>query len=153
MKILMLLPLLLAACVRPVAPVVQEGGPGTQPKRKELAGEVTFTGLSESELREIRVIPERGKQVFIPENRRYDQVDGLWWSGDRSRWLKIPDHGEVWIGGRPKIFDGETKLGDLRVFYRSQPFWAVANVMRGGVRRPGWVPDEGRTKSPVDWPW
>lgn len=149
----MLLALLLVACARPADPFVQQGVPEIQLKKKELAGEVTFTGLSESELRQIRVIPETGTRVFVPENRRYDQVDGLWWSGDRSRWLKIPDHGEVWIGGKPERFDGETKLGELIVFYRSLPFWAVANALRGGVSGPGWVPDAGRTKSPVGWPW
>ncbi|YCM46065.1 hypothetical protein V2O64_08550 [Verrucomicrobiaceae bacterium 227] len=121
--------------------------------KKALSGKVTFTGLSGEELSEIRVIPETGRKVFVPVNRRYEQVDGLWWQGDRERWLKIPDHGEVWVGAAPKKFDGETKLGELKVYFRSHPFWAMANAMRGGVKEPGWVSDAGKTKSPVGWPW
>jgi len=123
------------------------------PKKKALAGKVTFAGLTGEELAEIRVIPETGTEVFVPENRKYDQVDGLWWQGDRERWLKIPDHGEVWIGEAPKEFDGETMLGESKLYYRSESFWALANAMRGGVKGPGWVADAGGTKSPVGWPW
>jgi|GEM_PF-1517398 len=159
-KVFILLPFLLVGCSRPGAqsevvvpkPVKVEVKTPLLTK-KVLAGRLTLVGLSEEELSEIRVIPETGRVIFVPVNRRYDQVDGLWWKGDRERWLKIPDHGEVWIGRAPKGFDGETKLGKVQVFYRSQPLWALANAMRGGVKGPGWVSDAGRTKSPVGWPW
>ena len=152
-KVFFLFALLLVSCTRPVVPQVSQKVPGMEPKRKVLAGKVTFVGLTEEELSKIRVIPETGTAVFVPGNHRYDQVDGLWWMGDRSRWLKIPDHGEVWVGGKPERFDGETSLGRATVYFRSQPLWALANAMRGGVKGPGWLPDGGRTKSPAGWPW
>lgn len=118
-----------------------------------LSGRVTFAGVDAALLNEIRVIPETGKHLKIPGNHSYDQVDGFWWKGDQTRWFKIPDHGEAWVGRAPSEFDGEASLGNVRVFYRSNRLLGFANAMLGGVREPGWVEDRGATRSPVEYPW
>lgn len=162
MKLAWCLPLILVACVAtapdpdPPKPVSKGPEPEATPPetpKKSLAGKVTFSELGERDLARIRVIPEFGTDLFVPENRTYLQVDGFWWKNDPLKWFKIPDHGEVWVGERPESFDGENTLGGFRIYFRSLPLLGWASAMMGGVREPGWVPDSGPTRSPVSFPW
>ncbi|MDB4776708.1 hypothetical protein OAG25_03795, partial [Akkermansiaceae bacterium] len=68
-------------------------------KKKAFSGRVTFQGLTNSQLSQIRVIPESGSCLIEPCNESYDQVDGLWVMGTQGdEWFKIPDHSEAWVG-------------------------------------------------------
>jgi hypothetical protein len=50
-------------------------------KKKAFAGQVTFEEVAGSQLEKIRVIPESGRELIMPSNQTYDQVDGLWVMG------------------------------------------------------------------------
>jgi hypothetical protein len=51
------------------------------PKKKAMAGKVTFQDLSRQELEVFRVIPESGEKLIVSKNQSYGQVDGFWWRG------------------------------------------------------------------------
>ncbi|MGC6464416.1 MAG: hypothetical protein ACON38_04055 [Akkermansiaceae bacterium] len=153
----MVLFLFLAGCAvteesRPVLSPVPNSA-SNELQKKAMSGQVTFEGLSRAELANVRVIPESGTRTFEPQNRSYSQVDGFWWRGDRERWFKIPDHGEAWVGRERGRFDGQTTLGSQPIYFRSNPLMGWANSMRGGVKQPGWVGNEGSTKCHVPFPW
>ena len=150
-----------------VALLVGCAGPGKRPKpappeavgrkvvpksRKRSAGRITFAGLADAELAALRVIPEKGKGLRRAVNGTDDQVDGLWWRGERELWFKIPDLSEVWVGRAPENFDGEAHRGPLKIYWRTRSMVEVLGRWSGRVVRPAWVPNEGRTKSPVERP-
>ena len=123
-------------------------------KRKAFSGRVTFQGLTDLQLSQIRVIPESGSLLIEPSNESYDQVDGLWVMGAQAdKWFKIPDHSEAWVGKEPIKFEGIAHLRFLKIYYRSSPILHFAGAMRNGLKNPGWVRDSGLTKSPVSSPW
>ncbi|MFT6179415.1 MAG: hypothetical protein ACJAQT_002603 [Akkermansiaceae bacterium] len=127
-----------------------------EPKRKALAGKVTFQNLSQEELAAFRVIPESGTQLIAPENTSYNQVDGFWWrGGNPNEWFKIPDSSAAWIGNgeAPEDFDRIAHHDDLRVHYRSSALLQFVGTMKNGIKHPDWVRDAGQTKSPVPSPW
>ena len=122
--------------------------------KKSFAGQVTFQGLTSSQLSKIRVIPESGSELIMPGNRSYDQVDGLWVMGGKpNEWFKIPDYSEAWVGKEPDKYEGTAHLGALKIYYRSSPVLRLVGAMKQGIRHPAWVPDSGATKSPVPSPW
>lgn len=121
-------------------------------RRKESAGQVTFTGLERPELAAIRVIPEEGKGLFQPENRTYDQVDGFWWRGEKELWFKIPDWSEAWVGASPEGAAREVSRGDLKIFVRTNRLLGMMGALGVAQARPSWVPNEGSTRSPVPRP-
>lgn len=136
--------------------VEPKADPGKKSKRKALAGKVTFHNLTRRELDAFRVIPETGRELIVPNNQTYDQVDGFWWREAGAReWFKIPDSSEAWIGKAkaPIKFDGTAHRDGLQVFYRSNPLVHFVGMMRNGVKHPAWVRDAGSTKSPVPSPW
>jgi|GEM_PF-785650 hypothetical protein len=123
-------------------------------KKKAFSGRVTFQGLTDFQLSQIRVIPESGSLLIEPSNESYDQVDGLWVMGAQSdKWFKIPDHSEAWVGKEPINFEGTAHLRFLKIYYRSSPILHFAGAMRKGLKNPGWVSNFGLTKSPVPAPW
>jgi hypothetical protein len=123
-------------------------------KKKAFSGRVTFQGLTDLQLSQIRVIPESGSLLIEPSNESYDQVDGLWVMGAQAdKWFKIPDHSEAWVGKEPIKFEGIAHLRFLKIYYRSSPILHFAGAMRNGLKNPGWVRDSGLTKSPVSSPW
>jgi len=127
---------------------------GAARKEKAFAGKVTFANLSEKELANFRVIPEKGGALIKPGNRSYEQVDGFWWSkGKKGEWFKIPDHSEAWIGQSPEKYDGMAHRDGLMVYYRSGVVLKVVGALKSRDGRPEWVRDEGRTRSPVPSPW
>ncbi|MEN8773141.1 MAG: hypothetical protein ABF382_06295 [Akkermansiaceae bacterium] len=122
--------------------------------KKSFAGQVTFQGLTSSQLFEIRVIPESGSELIMPGNQSYDQVDGLWVMGAKpNEWFKIPDCSEAWVGKEPDKFEGTAHLGTLKIYHRSSPILRFVGAMKQGIRHPSWVLDSGATKSPVPSPW
>jgi hypothetical protein len=54
------------------------------PKKKAMAGKVTFQDLSRQELEVFRVIPESGEKLIVSKNQSYGQVDGFWWGGGET---------------------------------------------------------------------
>ncbi len=123
-------------------------------KKKILAGTVTFAGLTVAELADFRVIPESGKGLITPENKSYDEVDGLWWKGAKvGTWFKIPGSSEAWVGDRPEGFDGIAEHRDLGIYYRSNALVKLVGFVKKGVNHPNWVQNEGRTLSPIESPW
>ncbi len=124
--------------------------------KKIFAGRLTFSGLSEEELSAFRVIPEKGKALIQPENRHYPQVDGFWWKGaEKGEWFKIPGSSAAWIGKgeAPFKFTELVEQNGLQVHIRSNVLVKFVGAVGNGVRKPGWVKDEGETKSPVPSPW
>ena len=123
-------------------------------KKKAFAGQVTFEEVAGSQLEKIRVIPESGRELIMPSNQTYDQVDGLWVMGATpGEWFKIPDYSEAWVGKQPEKFDGTAHLGSLKIYYRSSPVLRLVGAMKRGLKHPAWVPDSGVTKSLVASPW
>ena len=125
------------------------------PKKKFLAGKVTFSGMSAEELADFRVIPETGTTLFTPNNERYEQVDGFWWKGSPEEWFKIPDSSEVWVGKGevPPRFKGIAHRDGLKVHFRGSGLVKVVGFLRQGAKEPGWVTNGGKTQSPVASPW
>lgn len=127
-----------------------------EPKKKALAGKVTFQNLSQEELAAFRVIPETGTKLIAPKNTTYNQVDGFWWRGSKpNEWFKIPDSSAAWVGNgeAPADFDRIAHREDLRVHYRSSALLQFVGTMKNGMKEPGWVSDAGRTKCQVPSPW
>ncbi len=123
---------------------------------KTFAGKLTFHGLSKDELADFRVIPEKGKKLIVPENKRYEQVDGFWWKGSKANeWFKIPGSSEAWVGKgeAPKRFEGKAHREGLKVHTRSNVLVKLVGALKKGSKRPSWVSDSGETKSPVPSPW
>lgn len=119
---------------------------------KASAGQVTFSGLTGRQLASIRVIPEKGRRLFRPENVSYRQVDGFWWKGEPERWFKIPDFSKVRVGERPSGFDGQAHRGELRIYFTRPAALGVVDRWSRRVLQPAWVPDDGATRSPVGRP-
>jgi hypothetical protein len=123
-------------------------------KKKAFSGRVTFQGLTNSQLSQIRVIPEIGSCLIEPCNESYDQVDGLWVMGTQGdEWFKIPDHSEAWVGEEPRDFEGTAHFRSLKIYYRSSPILHFVGAMRNGLKNPGWVSNSGSTRSPLPSPW
>jgi hypothetical protein len=127
------------------------------PRAKLLRGKVTFAGFTKEGLDDFRVIPEEGRKVIIPENRKYPAVDGFWWRGDRAKWFKIPDHAEAWVvsgsGEKPARFDSSVAREHFSVFWKTLPGLGWASRLRGGVSEPGFYPNAGRSRIGVAWPF
>lgn len=161
----LLLGLALASCssdpvarpfvAQPIAKKKPEPAP-VKPKdapRKVFAGKVTFQGVPQKLRSQIKIIPENGSALTIPENQVYDQVDGFWYQGVGGQWFKIPDHSEAWVGEAPGEYEGTADRDDLKIYYRGSTFGGLVGTLRGGVKGPAWVPDSGDTKSPVPSPF
>jgi hypothetical protein len=139
---------------REVVAVFPENG---IPRRKLLTGKVTFAGFTKEGLADFRVIPEEGKKVIVPENKKYLAVDGFWWRGDRAKWFKIPDHAEAWVvsgsGEKPARFDSSVTRENFSVFWKTLPGLGWASSLRGGVSEPGFYPNVGPSRIGVAWPF
>ncbi len=125
-------------------------------KEKLLAGQLSFHGLSEAELANFRVIPERGKKLLRAENKTFEQVDGFWWKGSGpAEWFKIPGTSSAWVGKGevPKKYTAKVERAGLTVHTRSNGLVKLVGALRKGVKRPGWVKNVGETKCPAAWPW
>ena len=123
-------------------------------KKKAFSGRVTFRGLTSLQLSQIRIIPESGSCLIEPNNKSYNQVDGLWvMAAKANEWFKIPDYSEAWVGEEPSEFEGTAHLGSLKIYYRSSPVLRVVGAMRHGLKNPVWVTNAGATMSPVPSPW
>ena len=161
-----LLALLLCVSCSPLEPLKSNSSVPTSGRKMEseqspssgkmMTGAVSFEGLDDQELSQFRVIPEKGRVPFVPKNQRYPEVDGFWWKAKRNRWFKIPDHGEAWVGdygeAPPFKSDGNERLGEAQVYWRSNPALRWASGLRG-VAEPGFYPNAGRTKIGVPYPF
>lgn len=120
--------------------------------KKALTGKVTFAGWSAEELADFRVLPESGRETFIPKNQHYPAIDGLWWRGDAQRWFKIPDHTTAWVlAGEqkpPVTADGISPNGELMIYWKTIP---GLSFLSG--RLPGWFPNTGDVKIGVAYPF
>lgn len=126
-------------------------------KRNFLTGKLTFAGFTKEGLADFRVIPEEGRKVIVPENKKYPAVDGFWWRGDRAKWFKIPDHAEAWVvsgsGEKPARFDSSVTRGHFSVFWKTLPGLGWASSLRGGVSEPGFYLNAGPSRIGVAWPF
>ena len=126
-------------------------------KRNFLTGKLTFAGFTKEGLADFRVIPEEGRKVIVPENKKYPAVDGFWWRGDRAKWFKIPDHAEAWVvsgsGEKPARFDSSVTREHFSVFWKTLPGLGWASSLRGGVSEPGFYLNAGPSRIGVAWPF
>ena len=122
-----------------------------------LTGKLTFAGFTKEGLADFRVIPEEGRKVIVPENKKYPAVDGFWWRGDRAKWFKIPDHAEAWVvsgsGEKPARFDSSVTREHFSVFWKTLPGLGWASSLRGGVSEPGFYLNAGPSRIGVAWPF
>ena len=125
--------------------------------RNFLTGKLTFAGFTKEGLADFRVIPEEGRKVIVPENKKYPAVDGFWWRGDRAKWFKIPDHAEAWVvsgsGEKPARFDSSVTREHFSVFWKTLPGLGWASSLRGGVSEPGFYLNAGTSRIGVAWPF
>ena len=107
-------------------------------------GSVEFVGFDAAALQDIRVIPEEGAAMFVPQgDTRIENVDGFWWKSSRQ-WFKIPDHCHTTITSIPDGLQSSpacSKLGER------------IQRLRGGLTKPGWQEDSGSTGHGTDYPF
>ena len=139
--------ILLGACATPDEPPGDRGEPAPamgSAGHPFGSGSVEFVGFSAAELRDIRVIPEEGDALFVPEGgTRIEGVDGFWWRHSRQ-WFKIPDHCHA------EITKG---AGGLRSSPDCDGLGVRLQRMRGGLPEPDWQDDAGNSGHPTDYPF
>jgi hypothetical protein len=138
---------LLPACsTTPRTPTTdQENGASRSGDHPLGTGSVEFVGFSAEELREFRVIPEDGGELFAPRGGiRINDVDGFWWSGNRDLWFKIPDHCHSAISKAPDSLVASHDCSQLGTRVQK---------LRGQPTKPGWQADLGHTSHPTDYPF
>ena len=130
----------------------QGGGPRADVKAKPSmrgGGTVEFRGFTNAALQDFRLIPEKGSDLFAPQNQVFQSVDGFWWKPQRGMWFKIPNHCSVVVQAAPdavtsSAFTTTTEKGTVG---------AGLQVLRGRPAEPAFYPDSGKTAHPTDYPF
>ena len=107
-------------------------------------GSVEFVGFDQATLQDIRVIPEVGTAMFVPQgNTRIENVDGFWWRGSRQ-WFKIPDHCHTKITWTESGLTSTPECSELGKRIQR---------LRGALVEPAWQIDSGATGHGTDYPF
>ncbi len=134
------LAVLLSSCAKEAVRPFEPKGNLVKEEKREVSGKVTFSGLSDKQLKQFEVVPESGGNRFVPKNGSYGQVDGFVWQKMTGKWFKIPGSCEVWVGEKPvERFDGVIADGGMNVWYRIGGAAKLLSVFIHGEVRPGWV--------------
>ena len=127
------------------------GGPRAEVKAKPTmkGGTVEFRGFTQAALKDFRLIPETGTDVFEPQNQVYHGVDGFWWKPQQGMWYKIPNHCSVVVKAAPgavtkSAFTTTSKTGKVGIGLQA---------LRGRAIEPAFYPDSGNTEHPTDYPF
>lgn len=133
-------------------PQAAGGGAVEQVKAKPSltgGGTVEFRGFKSAALKDFRVIPEEGTDLFTPQNQVYGAVDGFWWRQQRGLWFKIPNHSSVVVKAAPdpvirSAFTTSSESGKLGFGIQK---------LRGKPVEPRFYPDAGATAHSTDFPF
>ena len=112
-------------------------------------GTVEFRGFTAAALKDFRLIPEKGTDLFQPQNQVYGAVDGFWWRPQRGLWFKIPNHCSVVVKAAPdavtsSAFTTSSDCGKMGFGIQK---------LRGRPVEPRFYPDTGATEHPTDYPF
>ena len=110
-------------------------------------GQVKFENCSECQLKSFRLIPEhysKGEELKVPNAGWNSSVDGVWVEGIQ-KWLKIPNHCYATIIC--------SKGCDFEYRWKCNAFLSLIQKIRGKIYEVDFVPDQGETNHPTNYPF